>query len=546
MNEFEFLKEKEILQEIIEKYKDIMEYYCLRIEAIPKIYMNNELMIKNAIEMYSEKLRLMEKSIDKPYFARLDFARDGETKLEKLYIGKVGVMDEDNNNIVIDWRAPVSSMYYDSNIGRASYIAPEGTCTGELMLKRQYDIENRELKSYQDVDTVSNDELLKPYLNASADNRLKNIVSTIQHEQNSIIREPISKNIIIQGVAGSGKTTVALHRIAYLVYNYRESIKPNQYLVIGPNKFFVNYISGVLPDLDVENVKQLTYEELCSEFLNEEISLINEDKKIALSILNEDTLKYEKFKVSMEMKNALDKFIQEMDLNILPNKGIEIKGYEIIPRDTIKDIYFSIESSNIYDNIKKKLDRTNLMLTKYIEDNYDTIMSNIKEQYNKNINIVSKNLNKNELDKYNLVEKEVKNGCKVSLKKYFINLIPNILNTYTKFLSNMKKYVNPGFYNITFDIRVQENIENIKKRKVEFEDLSALIYLKSRISGIEPYEQYRQVAIDEAQDFGDFSFYALKTLLKNATFSIFGDLAQSIYQYRGINRWEEVIENTFR
>ena len=186
------------------------------------------------------------------------------------------------------------------------------------------------------------------------------------------------------------------------------------------------------------------------------------------------------------------------------------------------------------------------MLTKYIEDNYDTIMSNIKEQYNKNINIVSKNLNKNELDKYNLVEKEVKNGCKVSLKKYFINLIPNILNTYTKFLSNMKKYVNPGFYNITFDIRVQENIENIKKRKVEFEDLSALIYLKSRISGIEPYEQYRQVAIDEAQDFGDFSFYALKTLLKNATFSIFGDLAQSIYQYRGINRWEEVIENTFR
>lgn len=546
MNEFEFLKEKEILQEIIEKYKDIMEYYGLRIEAIPKIYMNNELMIKNAIEMYSEKLRLMEKSIDKPYFARLDFARDGETKLEKLYIGKVGVMDEDNNNIVIDWRAPVSSMYYDSNIGRASYIAPEGTCTGELMLKRQYDIENRELKSYQDVDTVSNDELLKPYLNASADNRLKNIVSTIQHEQNSIIREPISKNIIIQGVAGSGKTTVALHRIAYLVYNYRESIKPNQYLVIGPNKFFVNYISGVLPDLDVENVKQLTYEELCSEFLNEEISLINEDKKIALSILNEDTLKYEKFKVSMEMKNALDKFIQEMDLNILPNKGIEIKGYEIIPRDTIKDIYFSIESSNIYDNIKKKLDRTNLMLTKYIEDNYDTIMSNIKEQYNKNINIVSKNLNKNELDKYNLVEKEVKNGCKVSLKKYFINLIPNILNTYTKFLSNMKKYVNLGFYNITFDIRVQENIENIKKRKVEFEDLSALIYLKSRISGIEPYEQYRQVAIDEAQDFGDFSFYALKTLLKNATFSIFGDLAQSIYQYRGINRWEEVIENTFR
>ena len=232
MENSEFQKEKENLQEIIEKYREIMQYYNLRLEAIPRIYMNNPTMMNNSIEMYTEKISLMEKSINKPYFARLDFARDGETKVETLYIGKVGVMDEENNNITIDWRAPVSSMYYDSNIGRASYEAPEGTCTGELLLKRQYEIENRELISFQDVDTVSNDDLLKPYLSASADNRLKNIVSTIQQEQNSIIRESISKNIIIQGVAGSGKTTVALHRIAYLVYNNRDTIKPNQYLVI--------------------------------------------------------------------------------------------------------------------------------------------------------------------------------------------------------------------------------------------------------------------------------------------------------------------------
>ena len=220
MDNSEFQQEKETLHNVLEKYEDIMQFYNSRIDAIPQIYKDDTTMINNSIEMYSEKLRLMKRSIDKPYFARLDFSRYGEEKVEKLYIGKVGVMDEDNNNITIDWRAPISSMYYDSNIGRASYKAPEGTCTGELLLKRQYDIENRKLKSFQDVDTVSNDELLKPYLSASADNRLKNIVSTIQHEQNSIIREPISKNIVIQGVAGSGKTTVALHRIAYLVYNY--------------------------------------------------------------------------------------------------------------------------------------------------------------------------------------------------------------------------------------------------------------------------------------------------------------------------------------
>ena len=543
MNNIEFQEEKENLKKIIEKYKETIEYYNLRIDAIPRIYENNPYMLKNSIEMYSEKLRLMEKSKDKPYFARIDFARDGEKNIEKLYIGKVGVMDEDNNNITIDWRAPISSMYYDSNIGKSSYVAPEGICTGELLLKRQYDIENAELKSFQDVDTVSNDELLKPYLNMSADSRLKNIVSTIQQEQNAIIREPISKNIIIQGVAGSGKTTVALHRIAYLVYNYRESVKPNQYLVIGPNQFFVNYISAILPDLDVENVKQLTYEELCSDFLNEEIKLINEEEKLILSIENEEMLEYEKFKVSMGFKKVLDNFIQEFERNIIPNKGIEMKGYEIISSEIIKNIYFSIENLSFYDNINKKIEWTKLVLFKYIEDNHDEIMEHIRTQYQKNKN--GDNVtNRMELDKLNSIEREVNNSCKYSINKYFKNLIPNIINLYIKFLMEMENYIEPEFYK-SVKLKIQKNVENIKKGKTEFEDLSALIYLKCKVLGIENYEQYKQVAIDEAQDYGDFSFYALKYLLKNATFSIFGDLAQSIYQYRGIRNWESVRNNTF-
>ena len=544
MDAVEFEKEKENLKSIIKKYEEVIEYYNQRLEVIPKLYKNNIAMMQNSIERCSARLRLMEKNVDKPYFARLDFARDGETKTEQLYIGKVGVMDEDNNNITIDWRAPVSSMYYDSNIGKASYEAPEGTCTGKLLLKRQYDIENRELKSYQDVDTVSNDELLKPYLGTNADNRLKNIVSTIQQEQNAIIREPLNKNIIIQGVAGSGKTTVALHRIAYLVYNYRDSIKPNQYLVIGPNKFFVNYISGVLPDLDVEDVNQLTYEELCSEFLNEDIKLIDEDKKLIQSIVNEKSLEYEKFKVSMKFKEALDNFIREMKNNIVPEKGIEIKGYEVIPSNIIKDLYFSIEEFSDYDNIKTRLNRTSLMLSKYIEDNYDEIMTRVKEQYKNNISVADEKAERIELDKLTVIEKEMKSGCKKALKKYFDSLIPSILNVYIKFLNNINKYTTINFSD-NMEKKIKNNISNIKNKKVEFEVLSALIYLKGSILGIEKYAQYRQVAIDEAQDFGDFSFYALKYLLKNASFSIFGDLAQSIYQYRGIENWNSVVENTF-
>jgi DNA helicase-2/ATP-dependent DNA helicase PcrA len=540
----EFQKEKENLKIIIEKYKEAMQDYELRLKAIPRIYINNPIMMQNFTEIYTEKLKLMEKSINKPFFARIDFARDGEKMVEKFYIGKVGVMDEENNNIVIDWRAPVSSMYYDSNIGRASYIAPEGICTGELLLKRQYNIENSELKSFQDIDTVSNDDLLKPYLGASADSRLKNIVATIQQEQNSIIREPISKNLIIQGVAGSGKTTVALHRIAYLVYNNRDYIKPNQYLVIGPNKFFVSYISGVLPDLDVENVKQLTYEELCAEFLNEDIKLINEDKKLTMSILDENELIYEKIKVSMRFKQALDKFMKEINDNIIPDKDIEIKGYKVIKKDIIKKHYFSIEDSDIYNTLKKKIDRTELILAKYIENENEEILESVRKQYKENTSNLSKENNMNELKELDFVENKIKTGCKTYLKNYFKNIIPNIIEIYIKFLTNIKKYMEiESFYNV--EQKIKANIANLKEQKVEFEDLSALIYLKSKICGAGEYEKYKHIAIDEAQDFGEFSFYALKYLLKNSTFSIFGDLAQSIYQYRGIKSWKEVSNNTF-
>lgn len=516
----------------------------MRLEAILKLYKDNPKMLENLLSTYSEKLSLMKKNINKPYFARIDFSRDGGKKTEQLYIGKVGVMDEDNKNITIDWRAPISSMYYDSNIGRTSYIAPEGTCRGELLVKRQYDIENGKLNGYQDVDTVANDELLKPYLETGADNRLKNIVSTIQIEQNAIIRESLFKNIIVQGVAGSGKTTVALHRIAYLVYNNRGNIKPEQYLVIGPNKFFVDYISSVLPDLDVNNVRQLTYDELCSEFIKKEIQLINEENKIILSITNSYELEYEKLKVSMVFKKALDKFLKEIDKNIVPDYEFSFKGYKIISRDQISEIYDSL-NNNIYDTIEKKIDKTKILLEKHIEDHYEVIRTEIIEQYHKKIIGLSKEMLFKEMSILNSVEKELKNNCKSILKKYFSSQIPDIIKVYIKFLMDIKKYINIDEYNIS-EVKIKENILNIKNKKVEFEDLSALIYLECKINGVRDYDKYKQVAIDEAQDYGEFSFYALKFLLHKATFSIFGDLAQSIYQYRGIKNWEEVVDTTFK
>ena len=544
MEDLEFKEEEENLKETVHKFKESIFYYEQRAKAVPKLYKGNDVMIENFINMYDEKMRLIYKNMNKPYFARIDFKRDNEKNLEKIYIGKVGVTDEDNNIVTVDWRAPISSIYYDSNIGRTKYIAPDGICEGELLLKRQFNIENQKLISYQDVDTVANDELLKPYLSSSADNRLKNIVSTIQKEQNEIIREPLNKNIIVQGVAGSGKTTVALHRIAYLVYNYRDTVKPNQYLVIGPNKFFVSYISNVLPDLDVDNVNQLTYDELCKEYINKDFTLISEDEKIKQYIKNPNSLNFQNLKVSMEFKNALDKYIEEIDKNIIPNKNIEIKGYVIFSSEFIKNTYNSIENPVIYDNIEKKVNRTKLLLQKYIEDNLDDIKESLQNQFKEKTKDVSNEIRYKEMDTLSSIEKELSKGFKQRLNKFFSPLLPNIYKTYITFLSRINEYIDLSNYNIKNE-DVNYNIKNLKSKKVEFEDLSSLIYLKTCINGGEEYANYKQVAIDEAQDFGDFNFVALKKLLSNATFSIFGDLAQSIYQYRGIKNWESVQNKAF-
>ena len=433
-------------------------------------------------------------------------------------------------------------MYYDSNIGKASYEAPEGICSGNLLVKRQFEIEDSRLIKYQDVDTVSNDEILKPYLGSNVDNRLKNIISTIQFEQNDIIRENISKNIIIQGVAGSGKTTVALHRIAYLVYNNREKIKPEQYMVIGPNKFFVDYISNVLPDLDVNNVNQLTYIELCSNFINENIQLINEEKKLILSISNPEKVQYSKEKMSMRYKEALDKFIKEIDDNIISRNGIDIKGYTIIDANIIKTLYNSIENNIIYDSINKKIEKTKLLLKKYIEDNRDKILNSINLEYRKRIKNSSVQSKYDEIKKIEYIEKELNKCCNTNIKKYFSNKIPKITDLYYEFLKNIEDYLIAPKEILS---ELKENIKYIKENSVEFEDLSALIYLGCKIIGVDNYKKYKQIAIDEAQDYGDFCFYVLKKMLPEASFSIFGDLAQSIYQYRGIRDWNDVVKSTF-
>lgn len=539
----ELLKEKEQLKKVLKVYRDVIASSKEALESLPEMYKEDPLMMYNMSKLYVTKMESLKRNYQKPYFARIDFTIDGENEDKECYLGKVGVIDENNNIVTIDWRAPIASVYYDSSLGKASYEAPEGTITGDLTLKRQYDIEDGELLGFRDVDLVSNDEILAPYLSSSANNRLKNIVASIQSEQNSIIREKINKNLIIQGVAGSGKTTVALHRIAYLVYNYINDIMPEQYMVIGPNKFFVNYISGVLPDLDVANVSQLTYDEVVSKVLNEKFNFVSSG--IKLDEENKDMVQvYKKQKGKMEFKKAIDKFAKEYIDNIFGGSDLEVDGYVIVKGSIINRIYEEVKNDFLYkDNLNKQIDRVSLLVSKYIEDNYSSINSGIWNQYmNKSKNISDAN-KKEEMKKHNNAKSQLEKKCKSALKKYFKKSDPKIIPLYIEFLSNIKKYIDLNIDNL--DSIINNDITKLKAKKVEFEDLAPLLYLKSSIKNIKEYEELRHVVIDEAQDLGEFNFYALKKVMPKATFSIFGDLAQSIYQYRSIDNWNDVQDKAF-
>lgn len=541
MNTKEFELEKEKLFKTIEIIKDILVDKEEELKNLFNNFIGDREELWKIADMKKIHIRNLKTSVNKPYFARIDFTSDEDGKVSTVYIGKNGVI-KNTDIIVTDWRAPISSLYYDAEIGRCSFEAPNGTISGNMSLKRQFEIELGELQEYFDVDLVSNDELLQKYLNSNNDARLKSIVSTIQKEQNDVIRKKIFDNIIIQGVAGSGKTTVALHRIAYLVYNYMKTIKQNQYLVIGPNPVFLKYIKSVLPDLDVSSVEQCTFEQFAQMYIDENISVNSSDKKVIDNIEGKNNSDVDKFKCSIKYKKMIDKFLKIYFYSIT-SKSLMLGNFEVIPQNIMREIFEGTEevySKDLNNKIEITIDR----LCKYIEDNYDFITSRYNNYSFELFKNVQTDEEKNKMrNMFSKDRTELSKNCRSILRKYFNKSKVSTIKLYKLFISSINDYDIYNYNNISELKRKTQ--KNIKNNSYDFEDLSALIYIKTALGLNKNYERIKHTVIDEAQDLGEFNFYVLKESLPASTFSIFGDLAQSIYDYRGINNWNEVNEVMF-
>ena len=528
--------EKEHLRETIAIIKEILQNEQMSLEKLYSEYLGSREELWSIADRKKIHIHNLESSLDTPYFARIDFTFEKDGKLQTIYIGKNGIM-QNTDIIVTDWRAPISSLYYDSEVGHCSFTSPEGKVLGNLELKRQYEINSGNLISYHDVDLVSTDALLQKYLNSNNDARLKSIVSTIQKEQNEVIRRKLFDNLIIQGVAGSGKTTVALHRIAYLVYNYRDSIKQNQYLVIGPNPVFIKYISSVLPELDVSSVKQCTFEDFAQNYIGEEININSSDKKVTKSIAGKIDNDIDKFKSSMKYKAMLDQFLQVYFCS-LTAKDFTLDDFTILDSQKVKEVFDSTYTSKRI-SLASRIELTIEKLSRIIEDNIDSITSSFSDyafqafanlRDSKEQDKIRKKIAKN--------REELHKFCKSSLRKYFTKAKIDAMKLYKLFITSIENY---DIFNYKYlKTLKKDTMQNIKKGCYDFEDLASLVYLQQVIAPNSEYSKIRHAVVDEAQDLGEFNFFVLKSTLPSSTFSIFGDLAQSIYDYRGIDNWNTV------
>lgn len=479
--------------------------------------------------------------------------------------GKAMITDHNTlEQVVIDWRAPIADLYYEGRLGEAEYNCPAGKIHGEIKLKRQYFFKNGDLQDVMDIDITTNDEMLQPFLSANSDTRLKNIISTIQAEQNKIIRADMWQPLVVQGVAGSGKTTIALHRIAYLIYNYDKNFFPEEFLIIAPNKFFLNYISNVLPDLGVDRVGQSTYEEIAFDVIGSEFEIEEPNNKLARIIDNnksekekkmcEIIIESSKYKSSIRFKNLLDEYLYEVEKRFVPEDDFKVGKYVFMKREDIEHLFYR-EYSNLpfcrrMEEISKHLKSAVTMrsgqILKDIEEERDYKIAKIKmDEPNEQIRL---SLIRDAYKEAEDLSKEVTKNVKKNVQKY--------MSSTNKVLEPIKYY--KEFMDVYIDTLAKgrisdEEIKYIKtsfadaqrKGKIEMEDLAPLMYIKYMVHGIRTKFELKHIVIDEAQDFSEFQFYIFKKIVKSNSLTILGDLAQGIYFYRGTNNWQKTMSIVF-
>lgn len=509
--------------EIIEAKKDVREntehgitslYTSDGFEALVELsqYINP---VTDKIIDYEEeehKILLLEKMIKSPYFARIDFKFDNEDEFEKIYIGRSSLRKNSYQEMyVYDWRSPIASVFYRFMTGEAFYDAPCGRVTGELNLKRQYEIKNGTLEYFFDSDVQIVDEFLRQLLSQNTTAKMKAIVETIQHEQDVVIRDMENDLLMVQGVAGSGKTSIALHRAAYLMYQgLQTKLSANNIMIISPNSIFEQYISNVLPELGEDNVISSVFEDILSELLNgRKIQSRNDflENLIVNSKYKEISRNSIEFKTSSFFREILDQFLIDIPRQWIEFEDVYYEGKCVVSGQILKD---------------KILGRPETPLGIKLEQLEDYILEQIFGTGKGRGHKEEKNLIKQEIQKFIKIDIVELYKILFSNEAYFYSLLQN--SNPSQNIKNIWKYTK----------------ENLEADSLYYDDAIAIAYLYLKIYGTNKYKNIKQVVIDEAQDYYPLQYEIFNFLFSNAKFTILGDMKQTLAKKEDISFYEQI------
>ncbi|HYG20164.1 MAG TPA: 3'-5' exonuclease [Ohtaekwangia sp.] len=417
---------------------------------------------------------------ESPYFGRIDF--DSGRDLTPLYIGIYSFSDETQRvNLIYDWRAPISSMFYDFELGDAWYDTPAGKIYGQVVLKRQYKVMEGRMEFMIENAVNIHDEVLQKELSKTSDDKMKNIVATIQRDQNAVIRNETASVMIIQGVAGSGKTSIALHRIAFLLYRFRESITAKDILIISPNKVFADYISNVLPELGEEHIPEMVMEELAAELLEHKFPFQSFFQQVSSLLEHHDAAFIERirFKASFEFLGLLNRYLIHVENNYFNAEAIQIAG-AVVPHPYI------LERFKAYHRVPA-LKR------------FPQVVKDIQQHIR---NSTARKLTGHE-----------KSRISEAVPRMF--RFSNILELYRDFFQWIGK---------------PELFKTDRDGTLEYADVFPLIYFRIRLEGIQAYDHVKHLLVDEMQDYTPVQ-YAVLSRVFLCKKTILGDVSQTVNPY---------------
>ncbi|NRN81903.1 DNA helicase IV [Lactobacillus helveticus] len=515
------------------------EGYLTSMETALSIHQQQQLLSEreHAWQHSAKQLDTVERLEKRPYFARVDFKEQGEKKPETIYIGLGSFADKDDHFLIYDWRAPISSIYYDGKLGEVSYNSPEGKITVDMTKKRQFMIEDGKIVNMFDTNESIGDQMLLKVLSEKSSTQMKSIVTTIQQEQNKIIRNTSADLLFVQGAAGSGKTSAILQRIAYLLYRYRGNLTSSDVIMFSPNQLFNDYIKNVLPEMGEQNMVQMTY----WQFVARRLPGMNVENLFKqFEDQNSDT-NISKFKGSVNFFNLLTRYAKHLNKRgvIFKNIYFRDKKKPYFDKEKIKEIYYSYnENYNLANRIDATREELIKMLNRKITPEAKkawvarTIegmsQSELNELYDRPDQEFESEAKEEAFLGRKIVLKALKGVHKRILHNHFINMRAQ----YLSFLRAVPKMVDLAKWDITEDDwlhHIDEVKENFKKHDIAITDVSAYLYLYDLITGRRTDYEMRYAFIDEIQDYTPFQLAYLKYNFPRAKFTMLGDLNQAIF-----------------